>query len=44
MLQDKKQGEIELGVAYFNREEVCNSFWSRMMNSSGKIEKDVKVS
>ena len=32
-------GDIELGLTYLNKKEICDNFWSKLRNDSSKILK-----
>jgi hypothetical protein len=39
MLQVEKQEDIELGLAYLDKKEICNNFWSKLRRDNISILK-----
>lgn len=37
MLQVENQEDIELGLTYLNKKDICDNFWSKLRSANGKI-------
>jgi hypothetical protein len=37
MLQVEKQEDIELGLTYLDKKEICNNFWSNLTRNNMNI-------
>ncbi len=37
MLQVENQEDIELGLTYLDKKEICDNFWAKLRRGNGKL-------